>query len=230
MDLHHWYHLYADGDWQTPAAEHFDALVRSGLYAELATVQVGFVGSDENIGEAQDFLRQYDIVTACTSPDGFEQETLDELWRFSFRHDGLALYAHTKGAANFAPINNAWRRSMTFFNVMGWRTPVAALQEDKSIAGCHWIRGNPDEERLVEAWKNRHLNPPGLDGVGGMFGGNYWWARLDLVRQNVQPTRRSRFDAEHWLGQLSEVVPIHERTILDLNPHPIVQANLTTDW
>ena len=230
LPLHHFYHCYCDGDWLLPVQEHFDALVSSGLYDALDTLHVGFVGSEPNIAAARSFLADFDFETCAMVAEGFEQETLDHLWEFSFNHDGLCFYAHTKGAANYASINDAWRRSMTFFNVIGWRRPVTALTDGKAIAGCHWIRGNPDEERLVDAWRNRHLNPPGLDGVGGMFGGNFWWARLDLIRRNCEPTRVSRMDAEHWLGQLSEVVPINDDTIFDMNPNPITRQHLVTRW
>jgi hypothetical protein len=55
-----------------------------------------------------------------------------------------------------------------------------------------------------------------------MFGGNFWWARADLVRLNPPPDRDSRYHAEHWLGQLSEVTPlIPGETICDLNPNAI---------
>lgn len=222
MRLVHFFHLYADGDWQVPVSEHFDALTSSGLYGALDTIHIGFVGSARNIAAAQDALRDYDFETCAAVEQGYEQETLDQLWRFAQHHDGLVFYAHTKGAANYAAINDPWRRSMTHHNVVDWWTPVDALTRGgKSIAGCHWIKGNPDDERLVEAWRTRQLNPPGLDGVGGMFGGNYWWTRLELIRQNCAPSRSSRFDAEHWLGQLSEVMPICDATICDLNPHPI---------
>jgi len=229
--LHHFYHLYADGCWEVPALEHFDALRLSGLYAQLDTLHVGFVGSVENVAAAQDALRGYDFETCADMRDGFEQETLDRLWEFSHNNDGAVLYAHTKGAANYARINDAWRRSMTYHCVIRWEYAVEQIAAGKTIAGCHWIKGNPNIERLVEAWQNRHLNPPGLDGVGGMFGGNFWWTRLEDVRRNVKPTRVSRMDAEHWLGQLSEVMPIIKPgTICDLNPKPIHPQNLTDQW
>jgi hypothetical protein len=224
--LHHFYHCYADGNWEIPVHEHLMALRASGLDDELASFHVGFVGSAYNIARARDAFVGFDFETCAEIESGYEQETLDALWEFAQHHDGPVLYAHTKGASRDEPIDNPWRRSMTQKCVMEWRTAVDALESGKFIVGCHWIRGNPEIERLAEAWRNRELNPPGLDGVGGMFGGNFWWTRLELVRQNCRPTRNSRFDAEHWLGQLSEVMPIWAGTILDLNPQPIVPWGL----
>jgi hypothetical protein len=230
MEIHHFYHCYADGDWVVPLHEHIRALQVGGLYDHLDSFHIGFVGSDDNIAKVCDSLEVHgvrDYITCSAVAEGFEQETLDKLYDFSQDHDGAVLYAHTKGSANFAPINDPWRRSMEQKCVVEWRTAVAALECDgKAIVGCHWIMGNPEVERLVEAWRNRRLNPPGLDGVGGMFGGNYWWTRLELLRQNCRPGRESRYAAEHWLGQLSEVMPIFADTILDLNPQPITPSNL----
>lgn len=224
--LVHFYHLYADGDWSQPVTEHFDALTASGLYDQLDRIFVGLVGSPENIRQVRAALGGYRYEVCAETREGFEQETLDQIWSHAQTHDGFVFYAHTKGAANYAPINDAWRRSMTRFNVFGWREVVAELEAGKLIAGCHWIHGNPATERLSDAWVNRRINPPGLDGVGGMFGGNYWWARLDVLRLNQEPSRESRHAAEHWLGQLSEVVPICPDTIYDMNPTSIVEANL----
>lgn len=229
VDLHHFFHLYADGDWLTPVEEHVKALLIGGLYDQLTSFHIGFVGSRLNRREARSVLRILDIdYEVCADvAEGWEQETLDPLYAYSQDHDGAVLYAHTKGAANFAPINDPWRRSMTQLCVVEWQRPVEALDTGgKSIVGCHWIKGQPEIERLAEAWRNRELNPPGLDGVGGMFGGNYWWTKLELLRQNCKPDRIHRHAAEHWLGQLSEVMPIWEETILDLNPRPIVPSNL----
>lgn len=231
MDLHHWYHLYADGNFETQVREHAAALRQSGLYEQLTSFHVGFIGTPENTAQAISLLHECKITDklkiAAIVSAGWEQETLDDMWRYSKEHDGAVLYAHTKGASRTDPIDDPWRRSMTQLCVVEWRTAVAALECDgKFIVGCHWIKGNPSIERLNAAWENRQLNPPGLDGVGGMFGGNFWWTRLELLRQNCQPDRTHRFAAEHWLGQLSEVMPIWGETILDLNPRPIVPENL----
>lgn len=226
--IYHWYHVYADGNWEPMVSEHLAALQHSGLYDQLDRGRVGLVGSSENVAAVCAYIggRGFEFEVAANVAEGFEQETLDDLYDFSQTHNGDVLYAHTKGASRDEPIDTPWRRSMTQLTVMEWRTCVAALASGKTIVGCHWIKGNPDVERLNEAWENRELNPPGLDGVGGMFGGNFWWTRLEHLRRNVPPGRESRFAAEHWLGQLSEVMPIWAGTILDLNPRPIVPQNL----
>ena len=226
--IHHFYHLFADGAWEEPVFEHFTALAESGLADEIEWVWVGFVGEPGNVGRAAKAIEatgvRYRWINFVT--EGWEQATLHPLWEFAQDTDGPVLYAHTKGASRDEPIDRPWRRSMTELCVVQWRRCVEALDNGKLIVGCHWIKGQPEIERLSEAWRNRQLNPPGLDGVGGMFGGNFWWTRLELLRQNCEPSIEHRHAAEHWLGQLSEVMPINADTILDLNPRPIVPSNL----
>lgn len=217
--MSHWYHVFADGAWQQPVTDHCEALVRYGLAAELDSVHVGYVGTPENIAAAHCTIEHYlpGYRRCAESASGWEQETLDPLYDWVQDHDGLVSYAHTKGAANYAPINDGWRRDMEHHCVVEWRQPVEALTGcGMSIAGAHWYQGGPS-------------SVPGF-GTGGMFGGNYWWTRADLLRRNVPPGRESRFAAEHWLGQLSEVMPITAETICDLCPGRIEDQQFHTTW
>lgn len=198
--------------------DHCEAITRSGLYDRLDSFHVGFVGTPENVAAVRctlDVLAPgYEVCADVRS--GWEQETLHPLWEHCHDHGGYVAYAHTKGAANYDPINDPWRRSMTWHCFVDWEKPVAALDQGRSVAGCHWIAGGPS-------------SVPGY-GTGGMFGGNFWWARCELAAQNVAPGRLSRYEAEHWLGQLSEVTPLTADTICDLNPNPIAPHHLRSEW
>lgn len=215
--LAHWFHVYAAGAWEQAVTEHCHALTRTGLYDELdGRWFVGFVGSADQIAAARctlDVLAPGYTIVAET-PSGWEQETLTPMWEWCQRNDGLVSYGHTKGASRSDPIDEPWRREMTWHNIVEWRRPVEALQNGANIAGCHWIKGGPSS---VEGF-----------GTGGMFGGNFWWTRADLLRQNPPPSRDSRYHAEHWLGQLSEVVPLTGETVCDLNPSSIGRG--APDW
>jgi hypothetical protein len=206
--LHAFLHVYADGNWAQPVTEYCEALVRHGLAYAVDAAHVGYVGSAGNIAAArctvEHYLPGHDVVAESTA--GWEQETLTPLHRFVQDHDGFVSYAHTKGASRDNPVDEPWRRSMIYYNIVDWRTPVAALESGCAVAGCHWRQAAPS-------------SVPGY-GHSGMFGGNYWWARAELLRLNVPPGRESRFAAEHWLGQLSEVAPL---TVCDLNPGDIGQ-------
>lgn len=210
--LAHFFHCFADGAWQAPVTEHCAALARFGLLEALdGRWFVGFVGSPDNIAAARCTLDAlapgYTVV--AESPVGWEQETLIPAWKWCRRRraEHLVCYTHTKGASRNDPIDQPWRRAMEYHAVVEWRRPVEGLMNGANIAGSHWIAGGPSS---VEGY-----------GTGGMFGGNFWWTKASLLRRNPCPDNVSRYHAEHWLGQLSEVVPITAETILDLNPTSI---------
>lgn len=48
MKITHFYHVFADGDWETPAEEHIEALVASELIDNLSDMFLGIVGAPPN--------------------------------------------------------------------------------------------------------------------------------------------------------------------------------------
>lgn len=221
-DLHHFYHVYADGWWETPLREHVDALRRHGLLDQLATLWVGAVGTEENVARLHDELYTLGlgqtVQFAAVAREGWEQVTLGPLHEFSKTHDGHVSYAHTKGAAYYAPVNWHWRRDMEYHNFVRWREVVVLLDGGVKAAGAHWFSAAPSV--TDPAW-----------GDSGMFGGNYWWARCDALRLAPAPDVSHRFAAEHWIGQLSEVTDLSAGTCLvDLAPGPIHEGALITEW
>lgn len=217
--LFHFYHVYADGAWEEPLGEHADALTRYGLYEHLESLQVGVVGAPTNREKVKMALAAFlPRAEVCNEADeGWEQETMIPLWHFTQTHDGLISYAHTKGAARWDPIQRPWRRSMTYYCFVHWQDAVAALTEcEKLVAGCHWQYGGLD------------VNP--TYGTGGMFGGTFWWTHCYLLRKNTRPGCTSRFEAEHWIGQITEHTPLLPELICDFNPLPIQNQYLETQW
>lgn len=206
----HWYHVYAAGSCLLPLTEHCRALTQYGLFDELDGMFVGFVGSDAEVALARSTLdvlvpKWQEVARAET---GWEQVTLDAMYAFVQDHDGPVSYAHTKGASRNEGVDLQWRRGMTYHNIVTWSRAIEALNQGRTIVGCNWISGAPS-------------STPGY-GVSGMFGGNFWWTRAEHLRRNVPPGHESRYAAEHWLGQLSEVMPLTvDGTIEDLCPQVI---------
>lgn len=227
VELHHFYHCYAAGDWAQAVTEHCDALTRFGLYDRLASLHVGFVGTDEQVAAVRCTL---DVLTpdyrVCAQTEaGWEQVTLTALHEFVQDHDGLVSYAHTKGASRVDPVDGPWRRSMEYYNFVDWRRPAAALAFDNAlVAGCHWTHGT-----LIE-WYGDSGDSQLVAGQGtsGWFGGNYWWARCEVLRRNVPPEPDTRHHAEHWIGLISGMVPFEHGSVFDLNPGPV--GNFKVDW
>lgn len=218
QSLHHFYHVYADGAWYDPLVEHIDALTRFGLYDALNTLHFGIVGRSDAISDVKRIIAErIACFEVCAEvPTGWEQETLEPLWKFTQSNDGLVSYAHTKGASRSNPIDHPWRRSMEFFNFVHWQRPVEALTNGYLVAGCHWFYGGLDQ------------NP--VYGTGGMFGGTFWWTHCHLLRQNAAPGRASRYEAEHWIGQITEHTPLLPELICDMNPGAIETSNLHDRW
>lgn len=185
-NLHHFYHVYADGDWKICLPNHVRALKQYGLYDQLTSFNIGFVGKVENIQEILEYLDQndfkYNIVAA--SPTGFEQETLDPLWELAqTMENDYILYAHTKGSAFHAPINEVWRDGMTRKLVVEWENCINILNTDHSTVGCHFYRINPENP-----------NP--------FWGGNFWWVTSEHVKALKKTSREHRHCAEAWIGSI----------------------------
>lgn len=221
-ELHCFYHCFADGFWKEPTEDYFRALLKHGLYENLSSLNIGFMGCRDNIERVETYLRtlpiEYNVV--ARSPDKWEQATLIPMWEWCQDHEGYVSYAHSKGAGFQKDISTPWRRSMFYYNLVQWHTPVALLDEGKKIVGCHWM---PAALSITDpSW-----------GYSGMFGGTVWWTKAELLRQNVRPTLRSRLDAEHWIGQLSEVMDLSPTPFIgDLNSRPIADFNshVTPEW
>lgn len=184
MNVAHWFHIYAAGDWREPVAEHMAALADSGFDGEF---HVGIVGPPENVDEVRAELAAIRPPnTWVCAPVGWEQVTLHALHEHAQSFDGAILYAHTKGAHDPSTVNIAWRRSMSWHLVKGWRPAAEALDHGYAAVGCHWLTveefGRPDGVPLP------------------CFGGNYWLARSDYVRQLAPCADSCRHDAEGWIG------------------------------
>ena len=183
--IRHAYHVYAGGvAWRDAVQDHLDALRHGGLADELLGIHVGLVGPAPARHEALDVISEVLPVTIIGQADeGWEQVTLSgvrELARYAWAGDQI-LYAHTKGAANISEINTAWRKSMSYWNVVKWRDAAGHLSV-ADTAGCHWI---PE---------------------GRFFGGNYWWAQAEYLATLPPPDYASRYMAEVWIGHNPDVI------------------------
>lgn len=206
-ELHAWFHVYADGNWRPALDDYLDALQRFGLHDALTELHIGFHGCPDNIERVETYLRLIGLTYTVEAREdsGWEQVTLSVLHEWCQSHDGYVSYAHTKGAGFDRPIQEAWRRGMLFNMIVRWEACVAHLDAGAKVVGSHYRRAEPSITDPAWGWS-------------GMFCGNFWWTKADVLRLNVPPTYRSRLDAEHWLFQLTEVMDVSEGFVVDLNP------------
>lgn len=193
LEIHHFYHVYSDGNWYKPLEEHIKSLKDSQLYFNLKTFQLGIVGRSFTRKKVKQYLDSQSInYLICTEKDsGWEQETLDELYEFSKKNKGKVLYAHTKNAVNNSNLHVEWRLSMTYYNIIKWRDNIELLNNGHQAVGCHYLEGG---NGLVETGS-------------GFFGGNFWWTLLEYINEfQEKPLRSNRYDSEGWIGNLKLVI------------------------
>lgn len=182
--MKHYYHIYADGNWQLPLREHIQALTNSGLLENLnGPINVGIVGLPHNRKQVRRTLREYDVDFAVVAQalQGWEQMTLDVLHAHAQREDEFILYAHTKGATGDAPLQDAWRRALTYGCVTLWQSNVLNLEGGAGTSGC-----------LLNQY---------MAGQVPYYAGNFWWATSSTIRTIGVCANTSRFDAEVWIGE-----------------------------
>ena len=199
--IHHFYHIFADGQWEQPVEEHIRALRTSGLLDKLTTFRIGMVGSQESGNRVINYLKEQGIFSldsfslTCSNvlgvymdwpASGWEQVTQIPMHQFSKNNEGIILYAHTKGASNPSEVNIRWRRSMTYWNIIRWEDCISKLLTHGAV-GCHWIQplitGMP--EHKVGNW---------------MFAGTFFWTHCELMRTWQAPALTHRHEAEGFIG------------------------------
>lgn len=217
MELHHFYHIYADGSWLEPVNDHITALRRRGFEDQLKSINIGIVGQQSNIDLVKNYLHEQNLKfnVIAEEESGWEQVTLEHLFAFSKENDGAVIYSHSKGAAHPSEINTSWRKHMEYHNFVNWEKPLWALMNGMYLAGCHWLVVSPNSENENQ-----------------FYGGTYWWARCDAIRLNEPIGYQDRYFAEHWIGQLRRVLPIRVgETILDMSvDKPIAIGYLDDNW
>lgn len=181
MRIVHWYHVYADGDWEEPLREHLEALRPwKGQFV------VCIVGAHDN----REAVRQF-CTDAQRKPDwgygwdnGNEYLTLRKLHDWAQHHpDCGVLYAHTKGAYSNTPINRAWRRSLTH-QLVANAASCARLLETHDLVGAHYL--------------TKYDRP--FDVLAPYFAGNFWWAQSNYLARLARPSDVNRYAAEWWVA------------------------------
>lgn len=178
--LTHFYHVFADGDWERPLLQHVAALNESGLMDELDDMFIGVVGSAENRAAVKKVAPGFVVAEADT---GWEQVTLEHVHDYAKTNDAYVYYAHTKGASSRDELARQWRISMTYDTVIRWRECVDALNNHQAV-GAFWLKSNEPEHQ-------QH---------GFFFAGNFWWARSDYLANLPKLRYDSRYSAEGWIG------------------------------
>src|ERR1017187_9929126 len=116
-----WYHAFLINRWQEIVTEHLDALVISGLAAEIEVLHLGMVGHEVQRRELLKLCQaRLPIEVVAEADEGWEQITLRALWERSGDFDVIA-YHHTKGVTyDLGEMPYGGYRSQEGFNA-AWR-------------------------------------------------------------------------------------------------------------
>jgi len=225
-NIYHFYHIWADGDWQESVEEHINALERSNLIRVLSSFEVGIVGNRENIDSVKTYLKNRGIAyNVCSeSIEGYEDITLNAI-RLYNKEDGYVLYAHTKGSYTQSQGNTNWRRNLTRRLVMEWMNCIDLLDDYSAIGSRYFVLkdGLPEETDISQQplINFRCISSSKIEARKGVFFGNFWWSHLRYLKQ-LKPLGKlnldTRFEAEHWLYHLKDVVTDKRFVIFDKNP------------
>lgn len=176
--IHHYYHIYADGQWRIPLEEHIAAVSTIG---EKVVTKVGIVGKLSNVHQVYEVLPE-DWEICSWANEGWEQETLDLIYMDAAEINGPVLYAHTKGAGIPMPYSDDWRRCMNRI-ITDSKVCLDLLATGHDTVGCHLL--------TPERWPQIGDKP--------FYGGNFWWATSEHIRRLGPPENDTRFHAEAWL-------------------------------
>jgi hypothetical protein len=179
MKLYNFYHIYADGQWETPVTEYIEALKTSNLLNNLEQFNIGIVGSDENRAKVKEFLKNIKHNIVAEELIGWEQVTQNKMYEFSKDNEGYVLYAHTKGSWNPHPPNPQWRRSMVKYTVENWKNSISKLLT-YDAAGSELFK--PPNETFM------------------YYAGTFFWTKLSHIKKLGLPKLNTRYDAEGWLN------------------------------
>lgn len=174
-------------------------LEHSGLLTEATHVFCGINGGSEsdNIANLVLPVKADRILHGLDSRA--ENLTIVAIENWVKTNPGWAvLYLHAKGAthdpaSDYGKFSGRWRECMMKHLVANWRVCLGNLEAGFEATGCHWMTGL-------------------ADGTQNIFGGNFWWATSDFLREVPSIFLRdrikvsgiasleSRYEAEVWIG------------------------------
>lgn len=198
-----WLHVACMHGGDLIAAEMHGRLKQSGLLHKSTRVEVSLVGDEgcrrrlrSNIFDVDS---RYRVGVDHSDLSLYEWPSLIEMWREARSQDFYAYYVHTKGASNCRPdvpqyiqgnLRN-WRDCMSHFVIGEHETALSALAGGYDASGALYYPC---------------VNP----GIGGMFGGNFWWTTSEHLRRLPDPrglagsSGEARMRAESWLCSLDD--------------------------
>lgn len=191
MEVACFYHCWSSGAWEASVVDQLAALEAAGFDGP---AHLGLVGRADECDRVLRLWRGFGrpATVAATAESGHERCTINAVRAYALEHDGAVMYAHSKGAWGQTELHVGWRRTMTHHVVGRWRQNRALLEEGAQAVGCYWLN--------AMEYRRHGVGAPIALSSGAFFGGNFWMARCDYLRQLPICPNESRYDAETWIG------------------------------
>jgi hypothetical protein len=239
VKIYHFYHIWADGNWEIPVKEHLDSLIKYEILNSIS-IKIGIVGSVENRDKVKKYVSDYGInFEVCAETEtGYEQETLDKILELE-DEDAYILYMHTKGSYNDQDFEHNWRRNMTLGLIGSWQKCIQILNKNVLIGYTYSNLKKFDEKNLSIIYNKYDEIFSNKDDVifigsrvkngGGTIGGNFWWSRLKYLKLLKKPNRGDwqgqvfsdgsylRGGAEEWVRGLNVVVKDQDFSVYSIS-------------
>lgn len=205
MKIYHFYHIWADGNWQIPVSEHLEYLKKSNIL-DVATLKIGLVGKIENRDAVKDFIKSYNIkFDICAEKElGYEEVTIDSIVDLE-DDDAYILYMHSKGSFNDVAYEHHWRRNMTETLVLQWNYCLDLLKDHYLVGFDYTLKKDFINNTVPVTFSiNGSVNKP-----NGTINSNFWWSCLRYLKPLGKASDYKILDDNHerakpvlWLSKM----------------------------
>jgi len=182
-------HIYQINNWEEIVEEQIQRMKNSGLWDEMDTLFIGFLGKEE----IREFSKKVNVLYHIDKPDIYDFGILSFMQNLSFTFDGQIFYIHAKGITHY-PVKcyTDWRKMLEHYTLDRYNVCLKELEKN-DVAGANWHLGN-GFMRAAPKYAN------GFD-VTPHFSASFWWANTDYVRR--LPTMHigyNKYQSEFWMG------------------------------
>lgn len=201
------YHVATINHWRDIYDEQIAAFESAGLH-EICRLSIS------KVGEQRISIPAYaTLVSDLPDLQSYEFPTLDILQRSA---NGPTLYFHTKGASHGQP---QWETREQFWKSVGIPDQATLRKNEdqwRKYMTYYVIR---QYERCLSSLESN--DACGVSWMGDHFGGNFWWANADYLKELQRPSDlkkeadalgMERASAEKWIGSGSPRVECFKHT------------------
>lgn len=183
-------HIYQINNWEEIVEEQIQRMKNSGLWNEMKTLYIGFLGKEK----IRKFSDKVTVLYHLDKPKVYDLVILSFLQQLSFCFDGQVFSIHAKGITHYPKKRfTDWRKMLEHFTLDRYDVCLREL-ETCDVAGVNWHLGNG-----FMGAAPRHAD--GHD-VTPHFSASFWWANTDYIRKLPRiHVNYNKYESEFWMGK-----------------------------